>query len=209
MTGQSANHGIFGLIVLALVATTLMFLTFAMTGMNFLDDAANKAKVERQLAAQAEEQRLLELRKRIAQMQAEQQDAQDQHLASERDVAQLQDKVRAETERAAQLRRDLADASKIPVGQIYGTAHGMKSVQYVECADGAAILQPQGRHFAPSDTEALVKALAPGHIALLVRPGGFDTFQSVRAALSRNPNFEVGYLPVERGWQLDYRVAGG
>jgi Tfp pilus assembly protein FimV len=199
MHGQSTNHGVFGLMVLGLVATTLMFLTFAMAGMNFLDDAADKAKAERAIAAQIEEQRLLELRQRIAQLQAEQQGAQDRHLASERDVAQLQERLRAETEPAVQLKRDLADASKIPVGHIYGAARGVKSVQYVECVDGAAILQSQGKRLAPSDTQSLSRALVPGHVALLVRPGGFDTFLAVRAALSQRLDLQLGYLPVERG----------
>jgi len=209
MQGQSTNHGVFGLMVLGLVATTLMFLTFAMTGMNLLDDAASKANVERVVAAQTEEHQLRELRERIAKLQAERQGAPDRHLASERDVTQLREHLRGETKRTAQLKRDLTDAGKILIGQIYGAARNGKSVQYVECLDGAAVMRPQGTRFAPAAAESLAKALAPGQVALLVRPGGFETFLMVRAALSRKPELQLGYLPVERAWQLDYGPAGG
>lgn len=209
MHGNSANHGVFGLMLLGLVATTMMFLTFAMTGMHMLDAPGAEMPVAPVAAVRDEEQRLRDLWERIARLEETRPASSDQHLASETDVAQLRQRIRSETEHAARLKSDLADASRVSVGHIFGSNRGGKSVQYVECVDGAAIIQPRGTRFAQSNAEGLAQALSPGHVALLVRPGAFATFLAVRAALSRKPELKLGYLPVEHGWQLDYGAPGG
>ena len=206
MLGHSANNGIFGLMVLGLVATTLMFLTFAVTGLNLLDAAEVGTPLERASTLRTEEHQLHELRQRIAQVQAEQPTP---PLVGKPDVEQLRRQIRDEAERAAALNRELTDAGKVSIGRIYGAARGVKTVQYVECLDGAAVMQPQGTRFAQADSESLAKALLPGHVALLVRPGGFSTFLAVRETLSRKQDLKLGYLPVERDWQLDYTAPGG
>jgi hypothetical protein len=205
MLGHSANNGIFGLMVLGLVATTLMFLTFAVTGLNLLEAADVSTTLEQASTPRTEEHQLRESRQRTVQVQAEQPTP---SLAGKPDVEQLRRQIRDEAERAAALNRELADAGKVSIGRIYGAARGVKSVQYVECLDGAAVMRPQGTRFAQADLESLAKALSPGHVALLVRPGGFTTFLAVRETLSRKQDLKLGYLPVERDWQLDYTAPG-
>ena len=124
--------------------------------------------------------------------------------ARERDVARLRDQIRDATVRQKQLTKELADAVKVPVAHIYGVAHTSKSVQYVECVDGAAILQPQGTRFSPAEANGLANALKPGQVALLVRPGAYATFEAMRNALAERHELQLGYLPVEAGWQLDF-----
>lgn len=208
MTIKASSQGVFGLMVLGLIATTLMFLTFAMSGMNWLDNAALKAQTERISAAKADEQRLQDLQKRIEQLKAEGKVELDRRLASERDVAQLRDQIRDATARRDQLTKELADAGKVSVAHIYGAAHISKSLQYVECLDGTAILQPQGKRFSPAEAHDLANELKPGQVALLVRPGAYATFEAVRNALSERHELQLGYLPAEAGWQLDFGPGG-
>ncbi len=208
MTIKASSQGIFGLMVLGLIATTLMFLTFAMSGMNWLDNASVKTQTERVSAAKAEEEELRDLQKKLEQLKAEGKVELDRRLASERDVAQLRDQVRDATAREEQLRKELADAGKVSVAHIYGAAHTLKSVQYVECVDGAAILQPEGTRFSPAQANALASALKPGQVALLVRPGAYATFEAMRSVLADRHELQIGYLPIEAGWQLDFSTGG-
>jgi hypothetical protein len=203
MNGRTTDVA-FGMTVLGLVATTILFLGFAAAGVNFLDSADTRSRQERQSAVQAEESQLRDLREQIELLRAERTTEPNRDLASERDVSNLRQQIAAETDRGGALRRDLANARRVPVGLLYGAAQPEKTVQFVECVDGAAIVRPRGTRFSTADMAGLASALSPGHVELLVRPGGFKAFAAVWSALMQLPGMRLGYLPVERDWQLDF-----
>lgn len=128
--------------------------------------------------------------------------------AAQRELAANAAELAALRAREAELRARLEAARKVPAQRIFGGIEGSgKAVQYVECRAGEVILQPQGIHVAMAD----IPGKLPGHlqgtqVALMVRPDGFKAFLAARQALERaNPGQQIGHLPVESGWDLDFR----
>lgn len=134
--------------------------------------------------------------------------AEEVRAVVQRELAASAAELAALRAREAELRARLEAARKVPAQRIFGGIEGSgKAVQYVECRAGEVILQPQGVHVTMADIPGKLPGQLQGtQVALMVRPDGFKTFLAARQALEKsNPGQQIGHLPVESGWVLDFR----
>lgn len=128
--------------------------------------------------------------------------------AAQRELAANAAELATLRAREAELRARLEAARKVPAQRIFSGIEGSgKAVQYVECRAGEVILQPQGIHVAMAEIAGKLPGQLQGtQVALMVRPDGFKAFLAARQALEKdNPGQQIGHLPVESGWELDFR----
>jgi hypothetical protein len=110
---------------------------------------------------------------------------------------------------AADLQPRIADARSVDVTRIYGRAADGGDPQYVECVEGAVILQPQAQRITVAELEgrspAFVAAVqAKGYAVLLVRPNGFASFKATRR-VTEAVGAKLGHEPVETTLSLRFR----
>jgi predicted RNase H-like nuclease (RuvC/YqgF family) len=120
-------------------------------------------------------------------------------------TADLRRQLEAADETIKDLKNAIEDKQKIDVTKLGGS---MKNPQYVECLDGAIVLQPQGDRISiqaikGSDSK-FVAAVRRREVFFLVRPNGFESFDAALASAEK-VGATVGYEPVDADWPVKFR----
>jgi hypothetical protein len=114
-------------------------------------------------------------------------------------AAETRRELNAAEQKIEELKISIQDAEnkELDITKLGGS---MKSPQFIECASGEIVLQPQGTRISikaikGSDSK-FVAAVRKHEVFFLVRPAGFETFKAALAA-AENLNATIGYEPID------------